>query len=655
MRVLSLIFCLSLAISNLCAQTPDAGRTQFENRCAGCHGGDGNGGELGPPITMRLQSRNDQELAAFIRAGLPNSGMPASTLTDTEMQQLIPFLRGLRPPRRGGPQPVRGTVKTTDGTTLEGLILSRGLDDLQLRSSDQRVHLLRRAGEDLYRPVTSEADWPSYNGNVNGNRYSALKEIDKSNVGRLAPKWFFTLPNAPRLQTTPVVVDGIMYVTSGNECYALDAGSGRQIWHYQRPRTKGLVGNAAGGFNRGVAVAGDRVFMVTDNAHVIALHRFTGALLWDTEMADWRQSYNATSAPLVAGDLVIPPVAGGEQGVRGFLAAYQQSTGEEVWRFWTVPLPGEPGSETWVGRDIEHGGAPTWLTGSYDPDLGLLYWPTGNAGPDLNGDHRKGDNLYAASILALDIKTGKLKWHYQFTPHDEWDWDAQQPHILVDTSWQGRSRKLLVHANRNGFFYVFDRTNGELLLSKPFVKKLTWAKGIGPDGRPMENPHQRPTPEGTFICPSLNGATNWYSSSFNPATGLLYLQTLEECAIFTKRPVEWQPMSGYWGGSTQRPPDDVPQKVLRAIDIQTGDSVWELPQSGPGNSWGGVLSTASGLVFFGEDSGALMAVDAANGEPLWHFQTNQLWKASPMAYQFDGKQHVAVAAGQNIISFALLP
>ena len=312
MKIRALFFCSFFAISIAFAQIPDAGQTLYENRCSGCHGGDGNGGELGPPITTRLQARNDLELASFIRAGLPTSGMPPSALADEEMQRLIPFLRGLRP-RRGGAQAVRGSVKTTNGTTLEGLILSRSLDDMQLRTGDQRVHLLRKADGGLYRPVTSETDWPSYNGNVDGNRYSTLRQIDKSNVGRLAPKWVFPLANAPRLQTTPVVVEGIMYVTSGNECYALDAGSGRQIWHYQRPRTKGLVGNAAGGFNRGVTVEGDRVFMVTDNAHVIALHRFTGALLWDTVMADWRQSYNATSAPLIAGDLVIPPVAGGEQ------------------------------------------------------------------------------------------------------------------------------------------------------------------------------------------------------------------------------------------------------------------------------------------------------------------------------------------------------
>jgi alcohol dehydrogenase (cytochrome c) len=251
-----------------------------------------------------------------------------------------------------------------------------------------------------------------------------------------------------------------MYVTSGNECYALDAGSGRELWHFQQPLTDGLVGNARGNINRGVAVAGDRVYMVTDHAHLLALNRFTGEIVWNTQMADWRQNYNATGAPLVVNNLVVAGTAGGEQGVRGFLAAYDQETGEEAWRFWTVPLPGEPGAETWNGVDLLHGGAPTWMSGSFDPELNMVYWPTGNAGPDLNGDRRKGDNLYSASVVALDAKTGELKWHYQFTPHDEWDWDATQPSALVDAVWKGQPRKLMLHADRNGFFYVFDRTDG---------------------------------------------------------------------------------------------------------------------------------------------------------------------------------------------------
>jgi alcohol dehydrogenase (cytochrome c) len=544
-------------------------------------------------------------------------------------------------------------VETTDGKVIEGLFLGQGLEDLQIQSDDKRLHLLRKVGN-KYRYVTSQTDWPGYNGIPDGNRYSALKQIDRSNVSRLAPKWVFTLNNAPRLEVTPIVVQGIMYVTGPNECYALDAGTGRQLWHFQRPRTQGLVGNAAGGINRGAAVAGDRLFMVTDHAHLLALNRFTGELLWDTSMADWKLNYNATSAPLVAGDLVISGTAGGEEGVRGFLAAYDQASGKEVWRFWTVPAPGEPGSETWEGRDIAHPGATTWFTGSYDAQLGTVYWPTGNPGNDFNGDQRGGDNLYSDCVLALDAKTGKLKWYYQFTPHDVWDWDATEPMVLVDTNWRGQARKLLLHANRNGFFYIFDRTDGKLLQATPLVKKLTWASGIGADGRPVKLPDIEPTPEGTKVCPAVAGATNWYSTSFHPGTGLYYVQTVESCAVYMKRENEWQAGRRYMGGSTRPAPGETNERVLRAFDIQTGKIVWELPQTGPGITWGGVLATAGGVVFVCEETGTFLAVDARTGKPLWHFPGSQGWRASPMTYAFDGQQFVAVATGSNIIAFGLV-
>jgi alcohol dehydrogenase (cytochrome c) len=569
------------------------------------------------------------------------------------MAALVKFLRTIQ---RDAPPPVRLTVQTTDGRTLEGVVTGEGFHDLQLRtppSTSARqadVHLLRRAG-DRFRPVTSEADWPTYNGDPRGNRYTAVTQINKSTVARLAPTWMFSIPDAGSLQVTPVVVDGIMYVTARNQCFALDAGSGRQIWHYKRPHTRGVTQGHA---NRGVGVAGDRVFMMTDHAHLIALDRFTGKLLWDTPLDDWRKNYSASSAPLPAGNLVISGVSGGEHGANGFVAAYDQDSGKEVWRFWTVPKRGEPGSETWQGVDIDHGGAPTWFTGSHDPDLDIVYWPTGNPSKEYSGDDRKGDNLYASSILALDRKTGKLKWYYQFIPHDLWDWDATQTSVLVDADWQGRPRKLMLHASRNGFFYVFDREIGTLLLAKPFVRNLTWASGIGPDGRPIKRPNQEPSEAGTKVCPSQDGATNWFSPSYNPATGLYYVQTFEKCGIYTKRAQgPWESGKSYLGGSHRGAPDPKPQRILRAIDIHSGAIAWELPQPGPANSWGGTLTTASGLVIAGEDGGALIAVDAESGEPLWSFQTNQTWKASPMTYTFDGKQHIAVAAGANVIAFAL--
>ena len=625
----------------------DSGRKVFETRCAACHGADGNGGEMGPPIVLRLMPLDDRQLTKTIREGIPAKGMPPQDPGDTEMGALVKFLRGIQ---RQAPPIVRVALQTTDGQTLDGQLLGEGFDDAQVRTDDKRVHLLRRSG-DRFRRVTSDVGWPTYNGETGGNRYTTLTQIDKTTVSRLAPKWMFSIPDAGQLQVTPVVVDGIMYVTARNECFALDAGSGRRIWHYKRPRTQGVSGGHA---NRGVAVAGERVFMMTDHAHLIALNRFTGELLWDSALDDWRKNYGASSAPLPAGNLVISGVSGGEHGANGFVAAHDQETGKEVWRFWTVPKPGEPGSETWQGKDIEHGGAPTWFTGSYDPALDLVYWPTGNPAKEYNGDDRKGDNLYASSILALDRRSGKLKWYYQFTPHDLWDWDATQTSVLIDADWQGQPRKLMLHADRNGFFYVFDRQDGKLLLAKAFVKNLTWASGIGADGRPVRVAGQEPSPTGTKVCPSQDGATNWFSPSYNPATGLYYVQTFEKCSIYTKSDQgDWESGKTYLGGSQRTAPDPKPLRILRAIDIRTGSIAWELPQPGPGNSWGGTLTTATGLVIFGEEGGALMAVDAASGKPLWTFQTNQTWKASPMTYTFDGRQHVAVAAGSNIIALAV--
>ena len=648
--VLSLAFLLLVPASSV-AQGEGAGRPQYEQLCASCHGGDGRGGERGPSIVGRLATRNDQELTALIRAGLPASGMPGFPLAEAEARSLVGFLRTLQ--ARDDTARVRVEIATERGA-LEGVVRGRTGHELQLLDDGRRIHLLREAGG-RHRHVTSQADWPTYHGQMSGNRYSPLDQIDTSNVARLAPAWMFPVAASARLQVTPVVVDGIMYVTNANECYALDAGSGQRLWQYRRPRTAGLAGDAASGINRGVAVAGDRVFMVTDHAHIIALNRHTGALLWDTAMADYRDNYGATSAPLAVGNLVVSGTSGGDEGVRGFVAAYDQATGNEVWRFWTVPKRGEPGSETWIGRDLDHGCAAAWLTGTYDPASGTLYWPTGNPCPDHDGSKRQGDNLYSDSILALDASRGTLKWHFQYTPHDLWDWDAQQPPVLVDAEWGGAPRQLLLHANRNGFFYVLDRVRGSLLLARPFVRRLTWAREIGADGRPVINDGQTPSAEGTKVCPAVEGATNWFSTSYSPATGLYYVQTLEKCSIYTRSPEQWQPGRSYYGGSTTRDPDDTPQKVLRAIDIRTGAIAWEMPQTGPANSWGGTLATAGGLVFAGDDSGALVAVDASTGAPLWRFPANVLWKASPMTYMFDHTQYVAVAAGPVIIAFALVP
>ncbi|MBI4909789.1 MAG: PQQ-binding-like beta-propeller repeat protein [Acidobacteria bacterium] len=638
------------------AQPP--GRQSFQTRCAGCHGSDGNGGEHGPTILARIvRTPNDRELTAFLNTGVPLRGMPGfANVPADEMKEMVAFLRTLATPQRRGRRffQVRTKVETTSGKTLEGLVLGENAGALQLRTDDQRIHLLRKAGE-KYREVTSQSDWPSMHGQLSGNRYTTATQIDKSNVSKLALQWVFPVPESGRLQGTPQVFDGIMYMPHTNTVIALDAGSGARLWSFSKPPTPGLTGNARSiGNNRSVTIAGDRLFMQLDNTHLLALNRFTGEVLWDTEMADFRQNYNATGSLLAVENLVVAGTAGGEEGVRGFLAAYDQKTGKEVWRFWTIPAPGEKGSETWDGPDIAHGGGPTWLTGSYDPENKTVYWTTGNAGPDFNGDNRKGDNLYTCSILALDVNTGKLKWHFQATPHDEWDWDAVQPVVLVDAPWEGRPRKLLLQANRNGFLYVLDRQDGKLLLAKPLVKKLTWAKGIAPDGRPIMNPNQVPTTEGARVCPAVEGAANFFSTSYSPSTGLFYVNTLERCTIYTKRQTPaWTAGRSYQGGGGRRDPDDKAQKFLRAFDIRSGKVVWELPQQGKADSWTGTLATAAGLVFFGDDSGMLSAADAATGKRLWTFPFTETLHTSPMTYVFDNKQYVAIAVGSQVYSFAL--
>lgn len=631
------------------AQPAGLGRQTFETVCARCHGGDGKGGEMGPPIPVRLRKYTDDQLASLIHNGLPTRGMPPNPVAEPSLSRLIAYLRLIQ--NEAGRQAAERTVSLTNGSQLKGQVLGEGFDDLQLLAADKRVHLLRRS-EQGFREVTSDTDWPTYNGETGGNRYTQLTGINKENVKALAPRWMFTVRNAGRLQVTPVVVGGLMYVTAANQCYALDAGSGREIWHWERQREKGLT--TGGSSNRGAVVAGERVFLETGDAHLVALNRMTGDLLWESEIADWHKNYSSSSAPLPAGNLVVAGVAGGEHGANGVLVAFDQTTGKEAWRFNTVPKAGEPGFDSWQGREPAHGGAPTWFTGSYDSELDTVYWPTGNPSEEYNGDLRQGDNLYSDSILALDRETGKLKWYYQFTPHDLWDWDSTETSIVTNQVWEGSERKLLLHADRNGFFYVLDRTNGKLLLARQFLKYLTWASGIDPDGRPQKLPNQIPTTKGTKVCPSQDGATNWYSPSFNASSGLFFFQTFEKCSIYKKvEGGEWQPGKSFLGGSQTIAPDPTPERILRALDIHSGRIVWELPQPGPAQSWGGTLATASGLVIFGSETRELVAVDGSSGQILWKFPVNEDWRASPMTYSFDGKEYIAVAAGSNIVAFGL--
>jgi PQQ-dependent dehydrogenase (methanol/ethanol family) len=638
--------------------------------CADCHSAGGRGGTSGPDLSSIAGVVTLAQLADAIRHPHPwtvpgwgvvtvtlNDGKPLRgfarnrtqhsidlqtldgrllALADTQYRQIVSDKDSPMPPFQGSAAQFRALIA----------FLSRQNGVPVGPNPAARGSVSPAAAVEVIHP--KPGDWPTYSGNVSGNRFSPLTQINVHDVASLRPAWVRPLSYAP-LETTPLVIGGIMYVTGPNEIYALDGRTGGQIWSYSRPRSDAttISGDAAKGAQRGVALLGERLFFITDNAHLICLQRVTGALLWDVAMPapGAHGRYGGTSAPLIAGKLVIAGVSGGDDGIRGFVAAYDPVSGRQVWRFWTVPQPGDPTYDTWHGDPAPQGGA-TWTTGSYDPHSGWLYLAVGNPYPDTDGDRRPGDDLYTESDIALDAKTGKLQWYFQFTPHDLHDWDAEQPLALVDARFHGRTRKLLLHANRNGFFYVLDRTNGKLLQATPFVDELTWARGIRPDGRPILLPPNETTLGGTKTCPAVRGAANWYSTSYDPATGLYYVMSVEDCSIYRK---------AQNGGYTWiKDPLHPSKKVLRAIRVDGGAIAWKVPLLGaPDLNYSGALSTAGGVVFFGETSGAVAAVDARDGRYLWHFEANQTIKGSPMTYTIDGRQYLAIATGPNILSFAL--
>jgi alcohol dehydrogenase (cytochrome c) len=503
-----------------------------------------------------------------------------------------------------------------------------------------------------YASAQIKDDWPSYNGDYTGRRFSGLTQITPQNVGHLQAQWVFHARTPGVLEGTPVVVNGIMYFTGSNDVFALNAQSGEVLWHYARPVSGGLVDDASGHINRGVAVSGTRLFTETDNAHLLCLDARSGHLIWDIPYAEGNKNYGATGAPLILKDKVLVATSGGDDGVRGFLAAFDINTGKRAWRLWTIPAPGEPGSSSWPGDTYLHGGGTAWMPGTYDPELNTLYWGTGNASPDYDGTVRPGDDLYTSCLLAIDPDTGKLKWYFQFTPHDLYDYDAVETPVLVDTEYQGQPRKLIVEANRNGYVYVLDRTNGKFLSATQFVQKLTWAKGVDPNGRPMTT-DLLPTAEGTLICPGVEGATNWYSPSYSEVTHLFYFLSLESCTIYFRKPAAFTEGKEYYSTGTKRDPTAKASQVLLAFDPQTKTFVWRYPQAGDSHGWGGVMSTASGLVFFADNQGFFEAADATTGKSLWHFNTGQSLHASPMSYAVSGKQYVAIASGTDLFSFAL--
>ena len=512
-------------------------------------------------------------------------------------------------------------------------------------------------------------NWLTYSGSLAGQRYTRLTQITPANVRRLELRWVFQTRTpaepAEKFEATPLVVDGVMYtVMAPNHVVALDAATGRMFWMYS-PRLSPLARVCCGRVNRGLAILGETLFMGTIDGHLIAIDAKSGRPVWDVALSKPELGYSFTMAPLIVKDKVIMGPAGGEYGIRGFIAAFDGKTGREIWRFNTVPGPGEAGHETWPAdtNAWEHGGGSIWTTGAYDPELNLMYFGTGNPGPDWNADPRPGNNLYTDSVVALDPDTGQLKWHYQFTPHDEFDYDSTQVPVLTEIAWQGRQRKVMLWANRNGFWYVLDRVTGEFLQGKPFVR-VNWAEGIDAKGVPKRVLNA--TPEGTLVYPNNQGATNWYSPSYSPRTGYFYIPTwMDTYSTYAKAPVEYKEGNQYVGRfptmtvpALRTGPGDVNQRTpqegygaIQAFDPKSGELKWQFKMADVTDS--GVLATATDLVFAGGREGYFFALDARSGEMLWKGNVGGQVSAGPMSYAVAGRQYIAIAAGSVLFVYGL--
>jgi alcohol dehydrogenase (cytochrome c) len=506
--------------------------------------------------------------------------------------------------------------------------------------------------ERILNSANEPGNWLTYGGNYAAQRYSLLTEITPANVANLKVKWIYQQAETVRWEVTPIVVDGVMYVSERPTIVtALDAKTGRKIWTYNRPAMPADVPICCGTNNRGIAVLGDSVYLNTFDAHLVCIDANTGLERWDKVVIDYHLGYSMTGAPLAVKDKIVVGVAGGEFGIRGFVEALDAKTGESAWRFYTIPGKGEPGNETWgPGDSWKSGGASTWVTGTFDPAANTIYWGTGNPGPDYNGDDRPGDNLYACAVVAIDADTGKLKWHFQFTPHDVHDWDSCQVPVLFEANVNGRPRKMISFTNRNGFYYAIDRTNGQFVAGGSYAKQ-TWAKGLDDTGRPIVLPGTEPTPEGVVVYPGLGGNSNWAAPAFNPLTGLIYVNTRTESGqTYVKTPWKYEVGQHFENGGGRNILGEEGVGMLKAMDAATGKTVWDFVLKS--YSGANVMTTVTGLVFSGADRD-FYAVDAKNGKPLWSFQGGGGIGGGSVTYLADGKQIVAVPMGAAIIAFGL--
>jgi PQQ-dependent dehydrogenase (methanol/ethanol family) len=654
-----------------------AGRALFfgSGGCSHCHIFGGQGGRLGPDLSRIGEEKHVGELKEAIST-------PDQSLRE-----------GYR----------TAEVRTPEGKVIRGVIRNEDTFSLQMMDEHEKLHLLSKADlkevnhtqhslmpaaklnaaevDNLIAflkktapseigpgPWSPSADlnvsferirnareepqnWLTYFGDYQGTHYSRLKSITPANVASLKSQWSFQFAGT-NVEVTPLVVDGIMFVTGPkNNAAALDARTGRPIWRYAR-NVPDVHSQCTVMTNRGFAILGDRLYMATLDAHLVALDAKTGSVIWDVVVADYRQGFSITLAPLALDGKIIVGITAGECALAGFVDAYDATTGKKLWRTYSTAQKGDPARASWSPESsAEVGGGPTWMTGTYDAETDTLFWTTGNPGADYDGTTRLGDNLYTCSVLALNPATGKLKWYFQFTPHDVHDWDATETPVLMDAQFRGRPRKLLIQANRNSFFYVLDRENGEFLLGKPFAYQ-TWAKGLDDKGRPIVLPNTDPTPKGTYVCPDATGGTNWAAPSYDSGTGLFFVPVREGCANYTRETITPKPGEPFTGGDPQEDHKRGAPGAIRAIDPLTGDIRWNFPMH-LGSAAAGVLGTAGGVVFASDPEGNLVALDARTGAKLWHYQTGAEIRTSPMSYAVDGKQYVAIAGDSTLFVFGL--
>ncbi|MBL4800381.1 MAG: PQQ-binding-like beta-propeller repeat protein [Emcibacter sp.] len=597
-----------------------AGTSLFIEHCAACHGGRGQGSVAAPALAGVTLKHGVSDWAVYstIRNGVPNTAMAPHMFEGKELWQIVSFIRSINVTAISGKPKIKKSIN---------------------------INVPYQELETLSHPAE---DWLTYSGSYRSNRNSSLKEINKNNVHQLSLKWTHQFSQKyGRVETSPIVRKGIMYMTvPPNRLIALDALSGKRIWEFKHKAPKKATGGYAGVVNRGVAIMDDKIFLASSDAKLIALSANTGRKLWESVIEEDISLYGVTSAPLAYKDFIVTGIST-KRGGRGVIVAYDINTGAEKWRFHAIPGPGKKGNETWSGDSWKSGGASTWLTGSYDVEHDILYWGVGNPKPDYIKSARMGDNLYSNSVVALRGSTGEILWHFQFSPGDNHDWDAAQIPVLVDHVLEGDSsgqeRKLLLWANRNGFYYVLDRLTGEFIQATPFVHQ-TWAERIDDNGRPVLKTENLKSRDGVLVFPSNKGGTNWWSPSYDPNLGLMFVPTLETGMVF------------FPGMETNSPP--IPAgpiyTAVRALNAFTGELVWEYRNEirTKDNTTGGLLSTQGGIVF-GSDMSEFFALDSQTGELLWSMNAGEKIEGTPVTFSRNGKQYVVVAAGGDMMTFGL--